>query len=154
MEENMKKLLLGALIFISAFAAFSKAGDKKYVAVKETQLRDKASVLAKKSAEVKYGQQITVVKEEKNWVLAKTQEGKSGWIPENALTKKKVLLDSKVTASSQEIALAGKGFGEEDEELFKKDSNANYGAVDAMENRTVTEKELKSFLKDGNLNPE
>ena len=150
----MKKLLLGAVIFISAFAAFSKVGDKKYVAVKETQLRDKASVLAKKSLEVKYGEQITVIKEEKSWVLAKTKEGKSGWIPEKALTKKKVISDSTVSANSQEIALAGKGFGEEDEETFKKSSDANYSAVDDMESKTVTEKEVKNFLKDGNLNPE
>ncbi len=142
------------LFFTILFSAFSKPGDKKYVAVKETQLREKASALSKKSAEVKYGQELTIKKEEKNWAFVKTQDGKSGWIPEKVLSKKKILANSKVSASSQEIALAGKGFGEEDEETFKKSGKADYNAVDAMEIQTVTEKEVRDFLKEGNLNLE
>ena len=86
--------------------------------------------------------------------LASNQK-KSGWISSNSVTKKKIVKTSgggKVSASSSELALAGKGFTEESEKVVESaDGEMDYSKVDAIERVTVPDTELESFIIDGHL---
>jgi hypothetical protein len=58
------------------------------------------------------------------------------------------------SASSDELALAGKGFSKQVENEFKgKNPKINYAWVDRMEKFVVSEKQIKRFLKEGELSP-
>lgn len=82
------------------------------------------------------------------------------WIHNSALTLKKIVLkpgaaNVQTSASSGELALAGKGFSKKVENAFKgKNPNINYAWIDRMEKYVVSEKRIKQFLKEGELSPE
>ena len=80
-----------------------------------------------------------------------------GWISNGSLTSKKIVKTSGGTGStsSDELALAGKGFSAEAEKAFKDSGNAaaaNYSKVDEIEKITVSKSELSDFISDGHLN--
>lgn len=77
---------------------------------------------------------------------------KKGWIPSSALSKKKVLASSSTTADAKEIALAGKGFSSSIESTYAKEFNVDYSDVDYVESQSVSDKELQSFIVEGQLN--
>ena len=63
--------------------------------------------------------------------------------------------DIEQAASSDEVALAGKGFNEEVEKKFKEgNSEVNYAAVDEMEKIVVSQQEMEQFLDTGAVFPE
>lgn len=74
-----------------------------------------------------------------------------GWAPETNLSKRKIT-SSSFSIRKDEIALAGKGFGEELEAAYKKKAiNANYYQINATERLRIADVELKKFLVDGKL---
>ena len=83
-----------------------------------------------------------------------------GWIHASALTPKKIVLragaeDVEAAASSDELALAGKGFNQQVESEFRaKNPNLDFTWIDEMETYVVSENEMKQFLKEGELSPE
>jgi hypothetical protein len=58
---------------------------------------------------------------------------------------------STTSASSSEVALAGKGFNQEVENAYKTNGDLNYADVDRTETLTVNEAELYRFLDEGRL---
>ena len=57
-------------------------------------------------------------------------------------------------ASSDEIALAGKGFNEQVEgEFKKKNPNIDFKQIDRMEKIVVSQNNMQQFLKSGGLSP-
>jgi len=104
---------------------------------------------------------VTVAKEEDEWyeVVPVKKQGR-GWVHVSALSAKEIILkpgskDIQNAASSDELALAGKGFNEEVEKDFKKkNKNANFTWVDKMEKIVISTHEMQGFLKDGGLKAE
>lgn len=151
------KCFLCVLLFVSAaVSAYCDVGDRKFVSVPNAELRAKASVFASKVAKTAYGEEVVVVKEGEGekWTMVRKSNGMSGWIPTTSLSKKKIVSKSALDISPDELALAGKGFSDEDETAYRKSGSANYEAVDEMEKKSVSESELKNFLSAGNLNLE
>lgn len=131
------------------------------VQVRKCQLRNKPSFLGKIVANLGYTDQVTVEVEQDDWYRVKPQKsGKAGWVHVSALSEKKIVLepgskDIENAASSDELALAGKGFNEQVEKDFrKKNKNADFTWVDKMENIVVSQNEIQDFLKKGELQPE
>jgi uncharacterized protein YgiM (DUF1202 family) len=128
------------------------------VQVKETKVRATPSFLGKILSTLGYGERVKVLEEKRGWSRVEIPSG-SGWVSSSALTKKRIVLqagakDVQTGASSSEVALAGKGFNEQVEEQYKKDSNLDYAWVDRMEETFVfSPEELVSFLQEGNLSP-
>ena len=128
------------------------------VQVKKCQLRNKPSFLGKIILNLNYADRVTVDKEQDDWFKV-TPENNSGggWVHVSALSTKKIVLNpgSKTVesaASSDELALAGKGFNEQVENDFKKkNKNADFTWVDKMESFVVSQNEIQKFLKDGGL---
>lgn len=154
-----KKILLFIMILISisAFAASLKKGDKVYVCVKSTVLKSTSGGGAKNVADVIYGDELKVISVSGNKIQVQQVSGakKTGWIDSNKLTKKKIVKTSgggSVSASTSELALAGKGFTEESEKVIQSaDDEIDYSKVDAIENVTVPDSDLEAFIKAGHL---
>lgn len=152
-NKGMKKnILLFITVFVCAnlFAASTDyaPGQVLYVSVKT--VKSGKNVFA-------YGDKLIVDECNGKKVLVHLADNKSvnGWIPSTSLTKKKIVANkngSHVSASSDELALAGKGFSEAAEELFKSDNpNLDFNIIDKIETISVEQSELDKFIKDGHL---
>lgn len=148
------------------------AADKlleRRVQVRESAVRDKPSAIGKVLATVRYGDRVEVPKgkDEAAWVevTATAADGKpvTGWLRGSALTEKKIKLtagdgSAKVTASGEEIAMAGKGIEQAELEYRKDhpDLEKAFGVVDRMETEPlykVTPEQVNAFLKGGGVTP-
>ena len=153
----MKRFFLFALLccfFISGLAAQSLKGKTVYVAIKTGNLKASADVFAKNTASVKYGDTFKVIQEKDKWVEVQGVSNPSlnGWITAvNVTTKKIIASGASASASTDELALAGKGFTQEIENSYKKSGSVNYDNVDLMETFNVSEKEIYDFLVEGHL---
>ena len=131
------------------------------VQVKKCQLRSKPSFLGKIVTNLAYADQVDVKKEKDDWyeVVPKNNKG-GGWVHVSALSEKRIVLkanskDLKSAASSDEIALAGKGFNKQVEEQYKKkNKKADFSQVDNMEKIVISSQDMQDFLTSGGLKPE
>ena len=92
--------------------------------------------------------------EKDNWTKVRLESNSSvsGWINNSSLTKKKIVLSTnKVSVSTNELALAGKGFNAEIEAEYKKNGKVNYAAVDRLEKNLVSFDTVFEFMEAGKL---
>ena len=62
--------------------------------------------------------------------------------------------DVEEAATSDELALAGKGFNKQVEEQFSSDNpDADYAWIDWMEQVVVSQDEMRRFQEEGGLSP-
>jgi hypothetical protein len=148
------------LIGLNAFPAFAVEQKMMSIQVKKGEIRSTPSFLGAIVARVSYGDRVYVREEKGQWVKVSMPGNKNeGWIHNSALTSKKIVFNAgaanvQTSASSDELALAGKGFSKQVENEFKeKNPNINYAWIDRMEKFVVSEKEIKQFLKEGKLSP-
>lgn len=131
------------------------------VQVKTTQLRATPSFLGKIITTIAYAKQVEVLENQGDWVKAAVPgTSATGWMHTTALTKKKILLnpsanDVSLAASSDEIALAGKGFNAEIEKEFRtSNSQVDYVPINTMETIVISQQQMEAFLQQGGLFPE
>ena len=135
-------------------------GEQFSVQVRDGQVRAKPSFLGAVIATVHYGDRLAVVQTKESWVEVTLAGSKQGWIHLSALTEKEIVLNPNAqqvsqAASSDELALAGKGFNKQVEEQFRKqNSQANFAGVDKMETFRISQEEVVQFLKAGDLKPQ
>ncbi len=128
------------------------------VQVRESQVRKTPSFLGKIVTTVHYGDRLSVLEDKESWIKVQAGETK-GWLHSSAMTTKKIVLkpnasDLSKASSSDEIALAGKGFNKEVEDKFRqKNKNVDFALVDKMEASTVSQEAIETFLKAGDLKP-
>ena len=161
MGKRKTSILIFLLICFTGFAAFAVGRSMMSVQVKTGQLRLTPSFLGKIVARLYYGDRIYVIEEKGSWLRVGLSAGAAeGWIHASALTPKKIVLqagakDIETAASSDELALAGKGFNQQVESEFRaKNPNLDFTWIDKMEAFVVAENEMKQFLKNGGLSPE
>lgn len=131
------------------------------VQVKSGQVRSLPSFLGKIVAKLSYGDQVDVLEVKGSWKkVSLTGKSSEGWMHVSALTTKEIVLnpgseDVEKAASSDEIALAGKGFNEQVEgEFKKKNPDVDFTRIDKMERIVVSQNEIQEFLKRGGLTAE
>lgn len=156
-----KKGLLLAVCLLTGFVVFAKPGDRMYVRVQDCKVKSGTGFFASTVGNLYYGDEIRVVTEKGKWVevsgvsLVSKKEVK-GWVPSDVLTKKKIVAQNGkagVSASAEELALAGKGFSAEIEGAFSKGAKAQaYAVVDRVESIKVLEAQLRDFIQEGALN--
>ena len=125
-----------------------------YVSVEEAVLKQSPSFWGKNGASVFYGEEVIILEEKNSWkkVQLVIDPSVSGWINESSLTKKKIVVsENRVSASAEELALAGKGFTAEIEAEYKKQGSLNYDAVDKLENNLVSFDKVIEFMESGNI---
>jgi hypothetical protein len=154
-------LIIFLLICLNGFPVFAAGQKMMSIQVKKGEIRSTPSFLGNIVARLSYGDRVYVREEKGPWVRVGLP-GKSheGWIHTSVLTSKKIVFKSgaanvQTSASSDELALAGKGFSKQVEDEFKgKNPNINYAWIDRMEKYVVSEKQIKQFLKEGELSSE
>lgn len=128
------------------------------VQVREGALRSGPSFLGQLTAKVTYAQQVQILGTRGDWVHV-SAAGKIGWIHESALTTKKLKLqagtqDARLAASTDELALAGKGFSAEVESEFQKENRqADYTLVNKIESIEIPDAKIRGFLVRGGVEP-
>mgnify|MGYP003418354649 CR=1 FL=1 len=149
-------ILLFTFCFFS-LNLWARAGDSMYVNVKETVLKSGTGFFASEIGSIPYGTQVKILEEKGKWVKVEKKEDSSvtGWVPLSSLTKKKIILNEglfSIDASADEIALAGKGFSAEVEELYSGSSLASfYSLVDGIEEKNIEKDTLLEFILEGQL---
>ncbi len=149
------------LICLTGAAAFAVGQKMMSVQVKKGEVRLTPSFLGKIVARLSYGDRVDVLEEKGSWTrIGLPGSSASGWIHSSALTRKKIVLKAgaqnvQTAASSDELALAGKGFNQQVESEFKaKNPNLDFTWIDRMEKFVVSEKQIKRFIEEGGLSPE
>ncbi len=159
---KIKKLFSGCLATTCLIAAAAIAADSSKmmsVQVKTTSLRNAPEFISKACATLAYGDRVEVSSTKGPWSKVNTQKGATGWVHTSALSPKKIVLKSgqetaQTRASSDELALAGKGFNSDVEGEFKKQhKNINFIWINKMEKMRISSDEMQKFLKEGSITP-
>jgi SH3-like domain-containing protein len=150
----MKKfvVILAAFAVVSLIAAVAQSsGSTMYVAVKKAEVRASTGFFTQVRGTLDMGSQVTVVQAGEKWTeIRSAGPALSGWIASAALTGRKVI-SSGHTVRAGEVAMAGKGFSGEIEQLYREGENLDYSSVDAMESFEVPPRDLYAFLAEGHL---
>ena len=151
-------LLLAAAGLLGWHGAKAFGADLMSVQVKKGAVRAQPSFLGEKIAEVAYGDQVAVLVRENDWARVQLPAGAQGWMHASALTTERLALragDRNVSqsATSDELALAGKGFNRQVEGEYRaRHPRMNFAWVDRMETYVVSEEEIRRFIQEGRLN--
>ncbi len=114
-------------------------------------------------AQVPVGAEVSVVNQAGDWYKVEYQ-GKTGWLNRQAVVQPQsgskfnlqgLLFGTPVKqTSSDEVALAGKGFTPEVENTYRaKHPNMNFAMVDKIESFKVAPATLQAFIQEGDLKP-
>lgn len=154
------QILALILLLLGAGVQASAGSTALNVQVREGCIRAIPSALGSPVATVTYGETLLVIEERGAWVkVQKSNSNVAGWIPRTSLTPKKIKIsagndNTKMKASSGELALAGKGFNSQVESEYRaKNKEADFATVDAMEKIRVSTEVMQKFLKEGGLVP-
>ena len=150
----MKRILIIlGLLAVAATALW--ADDMMSVQVEQVPVRSRASNLGPVVGQLNYGDRIEIIGERSAFMQIRATDGTTGWVHGSALTKKTVVLSSggnvSSGASSDEVALAGKGFNAEIEAEYKSQTDLDFSWVDRMETWGVPNDNLVKFLEQGQL---
>jgi len=133
---------------------------KMSIQVKTGQLRSTPGYFSRVVTRLDYAAKVIVLEEKGDWLKVKPDGGTTtGWIHKSALTKKRLKLsagktDISNTVTTDEQALAGKGFNSDVEAQFKKENKEiDFTWVDKMEKIKIPPEELKKFLEEGDIKP-
>lgn len=152
-----KRLFVLSVLFCFGALLWAKAGDTMYVNVEEAELKSGTGFFAAGAGFLPYGAKVTILQESGKWIEVESQDNSkiSGWLPASSLTKKKILADdslNRVSASADELALAGKGFSAEVEALYTTEATAAiYRMVDDIESTPIDKSGLLEFIQQGKL---
>jgi len=155
---KIKRILFVLGIVLTLAGAVLSDTGMMSVQVREGQLRSSPSFLGSIVGPVSYGDRVDTMQKQGDWFQVKNPKNLTGWIHQSALTSKQVVLNPGVGtqsgASSNEIALAGKGFNADVEAQYKKNNaSIDYTWVDRMETFRVSGEQMVSFLDKGKLKP-
>lgn len=126
------------------------------IQVRNCKVRATPSQLGGIVATVDYGAVVQAGALQNGWYPVTTADGKTGWVHESALSKKPIVMragatDAATGVSSDEVALAGKGFNEQVEAKLRKDGTLDYTWVDRMSAFSVSADRITQFRTQGRL---
>ena len=152
------------IFFIIALAGatlYAAKPDLVSIQVKNGRVRSHPSFLGKIIAILSYGDRVSVIDTRPAWMHIRVPDSAaSGWMHVSALTEKKIILSAGDThagqaATTDELALAGKGFNRQVEGEFKaKNRNIDFRWIDKMETFEVGQEDIVQFVKAGDLSPQ
>jgi len=153
MHKHLLWAVVGALSLVGVTLA-----ERMNVQVQEGQVRATPSFLGTVVAKLAYGASVEAQPDQNGWTQVQTAAGQQGWMSTASLTMKKITMTAGAGgasgASSDELALAGKGFNSDVEKEFKKQNpNVNFATVDRMTKIKIAPQEMQTFLADGSVKP-
>lgn len=153
--STRKYLFLALALGLTATMALAAAVKTMCVQNRKAELRDTPSPFGRIVASLSYGDKVAVEEQSGPWMKI-SLTGASGWIHSSALTTKTIVMqsgaDAQTAASSDEVALAGKGFNPEVEAQFKANhKEIDFKWVDRMEKIVIPPARIKAFVDDAGL---
>ena len=153
----MRKLILGSVLGACTLVNVALA-ERMNVQVQDGQVRATPSFLGAVVVKLPYGASVEAQPAQNGWMQVQTSAGQQGWMSAASLTTKKIVMTAGAGgasgASSDELALAGKGFNSDVEKEFKKQNpNINFAAVDRMAKIKIAPQEMQQFLAAGSIKP-
>jgi hypothetical protein len=150
---------LAACLLLTAGALFA-ANQKMSVQIKTARVLATPSPMGKLVGQLSYGDLVTVLDQPANapkgWLKIMGPDGKlQGWLNSSALTEKAITVkagsDVEQSASSGDVAAAGKGFNADVEAQYSKDQKLDYTWVNTMEAFAVPPDKVDAFMTSGGL---
>jgi len=144
-------LVVIALITLSVMAAETVS-----VVVKKTSIREATQFFATTVTVAEYNDQLSVLATKDDWIRV-NKNGMEGWVHLSAVSEVAAIEPSATGEvgedySTDEIALAGKGFSSQVEEEYRKDNpELNFDGVDEVEKLSVPEDKVIAFQESGKL---
>jgi SH3-like domain-containing protein len=153
-EADVMKIRI--VLVLLAFSAGVVFAAQMSVQVRDGKVRATPSQLGRVVTTVEYGALVQAGVPQNGWCSVTTADGKTGWLHESALSKKPIAMragatDAATGVSSDEVALAGKGFNEQVEAKFKKDGKLDYTWVDRMAAFNAASDRIEQFRAQGHL---
>jgi hypothetical protein len=149
----MKKILFFLSMAILSFSAAwaQTPGNTMYITVKKADVKTSTGFFAASRGTLELGAGVTVIQIKGKWAeIRSTNPPLSGWVAATALgSQRPRLAGSRLGAG--EIAMAGKGFSGEVEQIYRQGEELDYSPVDAMESFSIPDEELRKFLTEGRL---
>ena len=147
---------LGTLAVLLAVSAGAALAAPMSVQVRNGKVRATPSQLGGVVATVDYGAKVQAGTPEKGWYPVTMADGKTGWLHESALSRKPIAMragtsDAATGVSSDEVALAGKGFNEQVEAKLRKEGKLDYAWVDRMSAFQTSADQITKFRMQGHL---
>lgn len=146
---------MSASLLLLAMSAMVSA-ETVTVITRENTVREVCRFLAPAKARVHFGDQLEVTAKEGDWFRVNFRNAK-GCVHKNAVRETTAALTDVsgkgYSTTSDEVALAGKGFNPEVEKSYRaKHPELDYHAVESIEAYQVSDESLKAFITAGGLN--
>lgn len=149
--------LLAVFLIATPVSAQFQSSQKLSVLVRESKLRAAPNHWSEARADLKYGDTVTVTAPGEIWIEVASETGVKGFVHASAVSARRVVLKAGAQPEGAEVdsanvVLAGKGFNEDVEEMYRSETkDLNYAAVDSWEKSLITADALDSFMKTGGL---
>jgi hypothetical protein len=155
-QRTLCVVCVGCFLALHAGAATPASGLS--VQVRKAEVRSSPSFLGAIVGSLAYADRVTQVEKKGDWIRISRDGAPLGWVHNQSLTPKRIVVKggdiAKTGASSDEVALASKGFTEEVEKEYKsRNSEIDFAPVDRMEKITVSPEQTARFLKAGDVIP-
>jgi hypothetical protein len=150
----MKRLVLFSVLCLLGIGALSAQSKTMYVTAKTIEVKSSTTFFSDTLGTVSYGAPVSVLQEYGRWIKISSLDPPviSGWVAAASLTTKRIIVSAGTTsASANEIALAGKGFNQQVEDVYRQNGTLNYDAIDAIEALQIPNRQLFAFLQEGRL---
>jgi hypothetical protein len=148
------KSLLAGLAFVCVAMLLAET---LFVKVQTTYVRKEPKFYSPAVATLQAGESVTQIASEAGWFKVRTANGVEGWIHSSAVQTGKFAVAAidqslKTRATTEEVALAGKGFNKQVEEEYKnRNRGLSFVEVDNMLKIKLSPDELRRFLMEGKL---
>lgn len=152
----LKKSFLLLILFSGLVQLYSNDKIAYQVSVRETIVREKPSFLGEVISKLPYGYEVTVMETYGSWSSILLPNDQIGWLHTASISNEKISLSKSSreisnTTSNSEVALAGKGFNREVEELYINQNSMDYTWIDYMEDLKVDINSLIEFTNEEGL---
>jgi uncharacterized protein YgiM (DUF1202 family) len=127
------------------------------VKVQSTYVRKEPKFYSSPVATLRAGESVTQISSQAGWYKVRTSKGVEGWIHSQSVATGKFKVAAmdksmKMSATADEVALAGKGFNKQVEDAYKsRNKGISFAEVERMLRIKITPEELRRFLMDGKL---
>ena len=149
-------IVFSALILLVSSSLFAQVhkGGMAWVSVKSASVKTSTWFFADTKGDLQMGAQVMILQINQAWaeVRSVSHATLSGWTALSNLSSRRIASTATgASASTDEIALAGKGFNQEIENSYKSKGILDYGDVDKTEVIKISRDELYQFVTEGHL---